>query len=324
VIFCPQSRMVKGALSKILKETLPVRDSLNYVTLDMNESTLTELAEECSYLPLGADKKAVVADNCTFLLPGATKGRGRKKAPEADTSFSEYLSNPDPNIDLFLLAYGEALDETNAYFPLLKAAKATFSPVAVFTPTQWDDYIPRFFEKRGLTIDRMAVSELSRRIGGDYATFLSEAQKIIAYCGDDKEISLDTIKTLVAEPLEEDSYHLANALCRGDNRKALKIYYDLKVSSIDEITLMRLVAGQFRFLNEVRYLNGKGFGTDEIGRELFASTGRVNISLDNLRRMGDETLNKGLESLYQCELAIMTGKMSQELAFTLFLTNFSL
>jgi DNA polymerase-3 subunit delta len=316
--------MVRGALNKILKEALPVRDSLNYVTLDMNESTLSELADECSFIPLGAEKKCVVADNCAFLMAGAAKGRGKKKSADLDQNFLDYLSNPDEHILLFLLAYGDVLDEANPYYKPLKDAKAVFSPVAVFTPAQWDDYIPRFFEKRGYSIDRMAIMELSRRIGGDYATFLSEAQKLMAYCDEKKVIGNEDIKALVAEPLEEDSYHLANALCRGDNRKALKIYYDLKLSSIDEVTLIRLVAGQFRFLNEVRYLNGKGMRSDEIGQTLFASAGRINISLDNLSRMGDETLNRGLEDLYRCEFNIMTGKMSQELAFTLFLASFSL
>jgi DNA polymerase III, delta subunit len=316
--------MVKGALSKILKEVMPERDSLNCLTLDMNESSLSELASECSFIPLGAEKKCIIADNCSFLLPGQTKGRGRKKAVEPDAGFSEYLHNPDERVLLFLLAYGDDIDQTSPYFQELKTAKATFSPVAVFTPEQWSDYTPRFFEKRGLSIDKNAVAELNRRIGGDYARFLSEAQKLLTYCEGEKEVTIGDVQTLVAEPLEEDSYHLANALTRGDNKKALRIYNDIKLTSVDEVTLLRLIANQFRFLNQVRYLRDKGFRPEEIGQNLFASQGRVNVSLDCLRKMGDETLNRGLESLYRAELSIMTGKMSQELAFTLFLTSFSL
>jgi len=316
--------MVKGALSKILKEVMPERDGLNCLTLDMNESSLSELAAECSFIPLGAEKKCIIADNCSFLLPGQTKGRGRKKAVETDQGFSDYLHNPDERILLFLLAYGEAIDQQSPYFQELKTAKAIFSAVAVFTPEQWSDYTPRFFEKRGLSINKNAVAELNRRIGGDYARFLSEAQKLLTYCEGEKEVTIADVQTLVAEPLEEDSYHLANALMRGDNRKALKIYNDIKLTSVDEVTLLRLIANQFRFLNQVRYLRDKGYRPEDIGQNLFASQGRVNVSLDCLRKMGDETLNRGLESLYRAELSIMTGKMSQELAFTLFLTSFTL
>lgn len=318
--------MVRGALSKILKDVLPDRNTLNYVTLDMTESSLSDLAAECSFLPLGESKKCVVADDCSFLLvgSGSGKGRSRKKVDTGSQAFLEYLAAPDDSILLFLLCYGEELDQKSELFLALKAAHATFSPVAVFTPGQWSTFIPRFFEKRGYSIDSMAISELSNRIAGDYALFLSEAQKLIAYCQESKKVETEDIRALVAEPLEEDSFHLSNALLAGDNRKAIRTYRDLKMKSVDEVSLIRLLGNQFRFLNEVRYLRDKGIPSEEIARLLFASSGRVNASLNNLRRMGDETLNKGLESLYQCELSIMTGKMTQELAFTLFLATWSL
>jgi DNA polymerase-3 subunit delta len=318
--------MVQGALRKILKSVMPERNGLNCVKIDLGESDLSEVAAECSYLPLGEERKCVIVDNAAFLGSGEGKsrGRGRKKPAKADSGFLEYLSHPDESVDLFFLVYSESLNERSPYFEPLRKAKAVFSLVSVFTPEQWRAYIPRFFEKRGYVIEGPAVSELSKRIAGDYARFLSEAQKLVSYCLETKRVALKDVKDLVAEPLEEDSYHLANALCVGDNKKALRIYRDLKLRSVDEVSLIRLVANQFRFLNEVRYLHDRGVSPEDIGHTLFASTGRVNVSLSNLRRMGGETLNEGLEQLYRCEFSIMTGKTSPQLAFTLFLSTFSL
>jgi DNA polymerase-3 subunit delta len=319
--------MVKGALNRLLKEEFPDRDTLNFVTLDMNENTLNNLADECSFIPLGAENKAVVADDFQGLTPTARVGRGRgkkKKDEKSDGVFYEYLSHPDENVFLYILVYNSEINKDCDLYAALSTAGAKFASVSEFTPEQWASFIPSFFDKRGVSIETSAIAELSKRINNDYARFLSEAQKLISYVGDEKMVSLSDVKLLVAEPLEDDAYHLANALSRGDVRKALEIYDDLKLSSVDEVSLLRLLGRQFRFLNEIRYLRDHKMRPDEIASTMFASTARINVSLANLQRMGDETLNKALEGLYQTEFKIMTGQMDEELAFTLYLASFSL
>ena len=185
------------------------------------------------------------------------------------------------------------------------------------------DYIARFFEKRSVPIDNLAINEIQDRIQGDYARFLNEGQKLVAYSGGEA-ITKQDVETLVSEPLEDDAFHLSNALSRGDVKNALRIYNDLKVFSAEPIALIRLLANQFRFLNEVRYLQTSGLTNSQIAGALQCSQMRVNISLDNLRKMSEETLNNALEGCYNCEKSILTGKCDPDLAFSLFLTNFSL
>lgn len=321
VLYCPQSRMLKGALRKILKDTLPHLDDLNYVSLDMGTTSLLELASECSSLPLGYDKKTVVAENFFYLEKSRTKVKTLKG--DSPDDLLRAFEKPEESIDLFLLVYSDSLDERSPFYKSLLAGGAKFSPVGEFSPQQWKDYIERFFAKRGVTIEAPAIAELSFRIQGDYARFLSEGPKLLAYSNGEK-ITKEDIEKLVSEPLEDDAFHLSNALAKGDVAGAIKIYHDLQNSAAEPITLIRLLANQFRFLNEVLYLKNRGLSASEIANQLQASPYRVSISLDNLRKMNDGILNEILENLYLAELSILTGKSDPELAFTLFLANFSL
>jgi DNA polymerase-3 subunit delta len=313
--------MVKGALKKLMAASCPHPDAMNFVSLDMGVTPLNDLANECFALPLGYDKKTVVAENCFFL----EKSRSKPKYQKGDSPslLLSYLSHPDEAIDLYLLVYTDTLDEKNDFFLALQAAGARINPVSEFSKEQWHDYIARFFAKRSISIDNLAIQELQDRIQGDYARFLNEGQKLAAYSSG-APITKKDVETLVSEPLEDDAFHLSNALSRGDVKNALRIYSDLKVFSAEPISLIRLLGNQFRFLNEVRYLQSSGLSNSQIAGALQCSQMRVNISLDNLRRMGEESLNNALENLYQCEKSILTGKCDPDLAFSLFLTNFSL
>jgi len=321
VLYSPQSRMVKGALKKLLDEALPLRDPMNYVSLDMGVSSLLELSNECLALPLGYDKKAVVAENCFFLA----KTSGKAKMPKKDDTapLLAFFGNPDPNILLYLLVYSEELDERSPFYQALVKGQAKMNPVSQFSEEQWKSFIPRFFEKRNVKIEPQAVDELLERIDGDYAQFLNEAQKLIAYAGTEA-VTVEMIDMLVSPPLEDDVFQLSNALTRGDNHKALAIYKDLKARAVDPISLINLLARQFSFMDQVAFLSAQGQNNAAIALKLKCSSGRVNATQYGLRKIQKGSLGQALEGLYASELAILTGREDPDLAFSLYLASLSL
>ncbi len=321
VIYNPQSSMCKTALRKVLKNDLPERDEMNYVELDMGKERLIDLANECESLPLGYDKKAVVAENFFYLEKTKTKQKPQK-GDVADDLLT-FFKKPDPNISLYILVYSEALDENGDFFKALKEGGAKFTVVNSFGPDQWPVVVNNFFEKRNTKINADAVKELILRVNNDYSAFLNEAMKLVTYANGET-ITKQTVETLVSKPLEENMFELSNALTRGDKKKALNVYNDLKVHNTRGISLMNALVKQLTFLHQVQYLNNNGMNPQTIAKELGCSIGRANASLYSVRKMSDKCLEKAIEDLYQAELGVMTGKVDEDLAFNLFLANFSL
>lgn len=321
VIYNPQSRMCKTALRKMIKTDLPTYDDMNYVEVDMGKERLLDLANECLALPLGYDKKAVVAENFYYLEKSKTKPK-LQKGDETE-SLITFFKNPDPSILLYILVYADALDEHSELYEALKEGGAKFNVVGSFTPDQWPTVVSHFFEKRGLSIESDAVQELVDRVGGDYSTFLNEAQKLASY-SNGEPVTKKVVETLVSQPLEGDMFQLSNALTRGDKKRAFSVYKDLKVKNIRGITLMNSLSKQLVFLHQVQFLYSKNVSNQNIAKELGCSVGRVNASLYSVRKMKDKSLEKGIESLYEAQLAVMSGKTDEDLAFNLFLANFDL
>lgn len=321
VIYNPQSRMCKTALKKMLKMELPEHDDMNYVEVDMGKERLLDLANECLALPLGYDKKAVVAENFYYLEKTKTKPK-LIKGDETE-SLIAFFKNPDPAILLYVLVYAENLDENGELYQALKEGGAKFNVVGSFTPDQWPTVVSHFFEKRGITIEPAAVSEIVERVGGDYSTFLNEGQKLVSY-SNGEPITKEIVETLVSQPLEDDMFQLSNALTRGDKKRAFEVYRDLKVKNIRGISLMNALAKQLVFLHQVQFLNSKGNSSQNMAKELGCSVGRVNASLYSVRKMKENTLQKGIESLYEAQLSVMSGRTDEDLAFNMFLANFDI
>ncbi|MCQ2799449.1 MAG: DNA polymerase III subunit delta [Bacilli bacterium] len=321
VLFNSQSMMCKASLKKLLNKELPERDDMNFVELDMGKERLADLAEECLSLPLGYEKKVIVAENFYYLAKAKTKAKLMKG--DEDETLISYFKNPDPAITVFILVYANDLDKKNSLYEALEEGGATFTQIATFTAEQWPQIAVKYFQKNGASIDNDAAVELVSRIGGDYSTFLNEADKLLTYAKGEN-VTKDMVEMLVSQPLEDDMFQLSNALTRGDKKKAFKVYKDLKVKNIRGITLMNALAKQLQFLHEVQYLYGTGMPSPLIAKELGCTPGRVNASLYSVRKMRDVSLERGLEALYQAELAVMSGQKDEDLAFNMFLANFEL
>ena len=310
--------MAKYTAMKSIKKDFPLRDEFNYASFNMSQTRLNDLADECSFLPLGAERKCVLAFDCAFLAKSKTKYK--YQADDGPDKLLEYCKNPNAFIDLYLLVHSDAVDEKN---PIVKAVMNTGSVKGIPVPKteEWADFAIRYLAKKGSPIDADAARELAKRDDGDYGRFIADLQKLECYANGEP-ISLKAVMMLTTPKVEEDTFAMSNALTRGDVAKAMAIYQDLKMHSVDEIRLINTLAGQFTFMDMVRYLDAKGASSNQIASELFTSPKRVEVTLRNLYRIKPDSLPRILDELYECEKAILSGAVAPEFAFQRFLANY--
>ena len=316
LVYSKESEMARRTALKIVKEHYPKRDEGNFISLNMAVTPVATLVDECNAFSLMAEKKGIFAENCAFL---AKEGKGKKTKDKDLLELASYCEHPNEEIDLFLVVYAKELDEKS---PIVQAISKTGFTKEVPVPSEeeWISYAKRSLAKAGASIDDDAARELVKRIDGNYGRFLAELSKLDAYANNGR-ISVEDIRLLVTPKEEDDTFQLSNALIRGDIESALKIYYDLKKHSIEEISLMNMLASQFRFLDQVQYLYSNGMNKFDIAKQLGASPYRVEICIKNLRGMKAHTNKRILERLYRTEKAVLTGSQNGEFAFTLFLSK---
>lgn len=296
----------------------PKRNEFNFVSLNMAVTTLNTLYEECEMIPLGFESKTILADGCYFFAK--TKTKPKLLPDDSYDKMSSYLSNPNMQVNLIFTCQAEKIDEKNPLVSLIKKV-GVIKEVTLPKPNEYQAYMERYFSSRGCSIANDAANELINRVGSDYGRFMQEIDKLASYANGE-QISLINVEKLVAGKDENDVFALSNALIRGDIKKSITIYRQLKLTSIDEVPLIGMLASQFRFMDMVSFLDNRGLDSNAIARELKASPYRVEITLRNLYRAKKSDVARVIEMLYQADKDILSGRCSGPYAFERFLANY--
>ena len=303
--------MIRKHLNKILKERLGEVDEFNVTKIDLEESSLDEVAYEASSLPLGYEKKAVVVDSCNFLTKDVEKADEDKVL--------EILKSSSDDIDIIFILRSEKVDNKGKIFNFIKENGQVFEFLNI-SKEEWPLYIRKFFKNKNVEITSEAVEELSSRVDGDLTRFINEAEKLCLY---KNSITLADVTLMVSKPLEDDAFQMSNALFRGDNGVAISIFRDLKlVDPRSADSLVPMLASQFRFISQVCFLDSRGLDKEDIARELGVSPVRVKIALKNSKNISRRQIANLLDKLYNLDLQIKSGQIDRSYGLELFLINF--
>lgn len=316
--YSAESELARRTALRSLRKAHPHRDEGNFILLNMAESSLRDLLNECESISLMSEKKAIFAENCAFL---AKDGKTSKKGKPSDLEqLAEYCLNPNPDTDLYLVVYSATLAKKN---PVVDAISQNGITREVLVPKkeEWIEKVHRYLSNNGHSIDEEAAEEVVNRVHGDYGRFACELQKLSSI--PNSNITIEDIKSLIAPRLEDDTFALSNALLSGNLSQAIAIYHDLKSFSNDEFTLINMLGSQFRFLEQVCYLSKGGLNKFDIAKELNQSPYRVGCALSNLRYISLNSIIIAQERLYKSQDDILSGNVDPEFAFTRFLAEFS-
>ena len=321
LVYSNQSSEIKKVIKAIAKQSLPERDEMNFVRYDGNNTLVQEFIDDANYVPLGYDKKVVAVDNCYFLM----KPRPRNKI-ESDQDYKaliNYLKNPNPDCDLILTVPNTSIDTNGEIFKIIKDY-GKITELKDPDAKEWNKYVKvtveEYLKKNpGGRIDSDALLELTDRTAGDIPLLRNSVIKLFLYTN---HVTYEDVILMVTRPLEDNTFQIFNYLLDNKNEQAVGLFRDLRVNNVEPVTLIGMLANQFRLLNEVVYLSKKGYSNEEIGAELNIKPIRAQILKRQTYSMNEKAIHRTLDDLFNLDLQIKSGLVDRFYAFELFLINF--
>jgi DNA polymerase III subunit delta len=317
LIYGNQAPTIKKRLNAILKERLPDKDEMNFVRYDGSLTLIQECISDANSLPLGYQHKVVVIDSCYFLLK--PKPRNKIENNQKYDVLIKFIENPSEECDLVLIVPSSSIDKTSDIFRLLQQKGKTFE---IIDPTadQWNRYVTQYCrESKKMKIDNDALYELSQRTSGDISLFQNSVAILNLYAD---HITYDDVVKMVTRPLEDNAFLLFNYLVQKKISEALGLYRDLQVAMVEPVTLIGMLANQFRLLNQISFLFNKGLESNAIATELHLNPIRVQIMLRSVRSVTSKVICRTLNDLFNLDLQIKSGQVDRYYGFELFLINF--
>ncbi|MEL3961760.1 DNA polymerase III subunit delta [Lysinibacillus endophyticus] len=313
-IYGEESYFVDETVKRI-KNALSTTEEVETSIFDLEESPVDLMMDEADTFPFFSERKLVIAKNASFLKAAE---KGKEKIEHDLKRLENWLNHPSDFSITILIAPYEKLDERKKITKLMKEKSVMLhaetpkeNDLAVWIRTEVSRFNKNIYDE--------AVDKLVEMVGANMLQLQIEIEKICLYLGEESYITVDIVENLVAKTLEHDAFKMLNAYLSRQNAEAVQIYHDLLRQKEEPIMLVGLLSSNIRTMNNVYYLQKKGYHPTQISKQLKIHPYRVKLMLENRNRPSEERLLKALHNLAEIDLKLKSTGGNRERLLEMFL-----
>lgn len=283
-------------------------DPFNIVKYDLLENDYDDVLEDLQTVSFFAEKKVIVIRNIQEL----------EKADEyIFQSFMNYFQKPNPDVVVIIMV-NELMSETSPLGSVI-FKYAFIEKVKDMDKKDYPDFIKNMFKKYNYTITDDAIEALLERTNLDFNLINQEAEKLMLFAYETKEINERAVLLLVSRNLEENIFELTNALLSKNQAKTIEIFYDLVARNEDPLRILNNIVAKVRELMHTKLLIDKGYRQEQIAEHFHIKSGRAYYLVKNAQSIPFNQLENHLKKLSKLDYDIKSGKIDKKLGLELYL-----
>lgn len=292
----------------------PEEKVMNIGAYDMEETPLSVAVNDAMSAPFFGERRLVIINKPFFL----TGQRGKTKIDHDVDGLKNYLLKPQPTTVLVLLAPYEKLDGRKAVVKAIKkrAVKVDASPLGERAARQ---AITRLFDRAGVKIMPQALDELVQRTNADYGLMSSRVNQLALLAYPQKKVTVKQVAGIVPQSLDDNVFHLVNAVLKRNQRQSLDLYHQLIESQTAPLSINGALVKQFRLLIQLKVLATRGLSQGGLAKRLKVHPYRVKLGMQTVRRFSLKDLTTAFVGLVDIDRQLKTTSRSPELLFQLFM-----
>ena len=280
--------------TEILKKIkIDGEDDLNFLSFDMENSSIDEVIAEAETLPFFGDQRLVFVENPYFL----TGEKGTNGIDQNTDLLVNYLKEPLETTVLVIFAPYEKLDERKKVTKQLKKTAITID-VKQLDEKAVRQYLLNTLENSEIKMDRQAIDLFLRLTDLDLSKMMREQ--------------------LVPKTLEHNLFDMTQYILSGRTEQALRLFQDLVTQGEETIKINAILLSQIRLFLQTKFLVKIGYQQANIAETLKIHPYRVKLAMQEVRKFDEQTLRRLFDELVEMDYEIKSGKIEKELSFQLF------
>ena len=294
---------VNNKISEIIKKNGFSDASIS--KYDLSEGLLDDALEDLNTYGLFSDKKIVIINNFDKMDPLFNK-------PE---ELLKYVENSSSLNLLFVVS-----DKYDDRKKIIKDLKKKMKFIKIST----DPVVLTKSCLEGYKVENGVINLLVNNTLGDVTRLYNECNKLKTYKINDKYISKDDVEELSFKRLgdsTETTFQFSRALAEKDKKSALKLYQELLNYKIEPLSIIGLLASQFRIMYQVKSLEEKNMRNDEIASSLKEKPYRITKTRELTRYYSKREILDLMIKLEDIDLKIKTTSVDANTLVQLFILN---
>ena len=285
-----------------IKKKLGIKEEIRY---NLDDFFLKDIIDDLSMVGMFEKNKLIICDNFNFQID--------------DKDLLSYLDNYNRDNYLILVVNSDKVDSRKKLYKKLSSIGEIIN--VSDNKGYIKNYLKTYIQDNGYKIDSTTLDYFISRVGNNIDNATNEIDKMFLYKGSDKIINRNDVNDITIDNIEEEIYLLSESVIVGDTDRALSLYHKFINNGYDELSIITLLANQFRFLLQVKTLYDKGLDYNSIAKEIDAHPYRVQKTIPKVYSYTKEELANYLSYLFDLDSGIKTGKLDKNLGLELFIIN---
>ncbi|RKD23979.1 DNA polymerase III subunit delta [Ammoniphilus oxalaticus] len=286
----------------------------NFSLYDLEETPIQEAVLDAETMPFMDERRIVIVKNAFFL----TGGKSNSAVEHDLDSIQKYVDQPMETTVLILIAETEKLDGRKKIVKQLQKDNTVVSFPPMHGQELWA-WMVRQANKQHAQLEQGAATALERIVGQDLRRLTQEIEKIASFVGQGGVITEEVVDQLVSRTLEENIFGLIDKVSALELEQAMRIFYDLLKNNEEPLTVLHLLARQFRMILQVKVLTQKGYTQRQMASQLGVHPYPIKLAADKSARFSEAALRSILIYLAEEDFRIKSGQIDKVLSMELFM-----
>lgn len=297
----------KQNYQKLIKYLTDPKDTMNCTVFQGSGIETEKVIDLAETLPFFASRRVIVMKDSGLL-----RHSGEKMA--------EYLEDQAP--DTIFVFVEEEVDKRSRLYK-----KIDQDGLVIEYVPQKERILYAWINARMKSVQKTMLDSVKGYLldltGENMELIDKELEKLIAYAWDRKEITLQDVKLLCSNQLEDQIFEMVRSISEKKQEEALKYYYQLLSLKVAPVKILFLINRQFQQILHLRDSKMKGRSESSIAN----MWGMRDFAVRNIiSQSRTYDLNQVKEAFYtgvQTEEDIKAGKMTDQLAVELLIIQLS-
>lgn len=301
--------LINKEIKKILSDNNI--DNINVNTYDLEITLLKDIIDDALTISLFSNKKVLICNN-SHLFTGSKKSILDSNIEELD----KYFDNINPDTIMIFTVNEENIDYRKK---IVKKIKKIGTVKDYNFANNIEGIVKNMFD--GYKINHSSINLLITRVGNNLNLLEKEVDKIKLYKFDEKKIVDDDIINLTNKNIDMDIFHLIDNIIARNKEKALTTYYEMLKYNEEPLTILIMIANQFRIMYQSKELYKKGYTKNDISSMLDIHPFRIQKALEKGTNYDNKAILKYINDLADLDYNIKSGLAPKEMGIELFIIN---
>ena len=303
-LLCGEEEYLKRQYKQRLREAIiPADDTINYAFFEGKQAVVGQIIDLAETLPFFTERRLIIVENSGFFKKGGA-------------DLADYLKNMPTTSCLVFIE--QEIDKRSKLYKTV-SSQGHIEEFAFQDESTLKKWVAGLIKKENKQINAATIDFLIQKVGTNMDNIFNEIEKLFCYTYSRDVILGADVEAVCTTQISNHIFEMIEAVSRGNQAKALSLYYELLALKEAPLGILFLLTRQYRLIIQAKAMVALGRGKAQVAKDIGVHPFAAGKYMEQSRRYNHQQLVAVLNMAASFEEKIKTGLLQDKIGVELFI-----